>query len=57
VNVVWHKHVAPNANTKIAGAEAVFDEGCMYPGCREQAGPGMGVERYEIDRRVETLED
>jgi len=55
MNVVWHKHVAPNANTKITGAEAVFDEDCMYPWCREQAGPG--VKRYEIDRRVETLED
>jgi hypothetical protein len=29
----------------------------MYLGRREQAGPNMGVKRYEIDRRAEALED
>ena len=57
VNVVGHEHIASNANTKVSGAAAVFDEGGMYLRCREQAGPNMGVERYEIDRRVEALED
>ena len=55
--MVGHEHIASNANTKVSDAAAVFDEGGMYLRCREQAGPNMGVERYEIDRRVEALED
>jgi hypothetical protein len=57
VNVIGHNHIAPDANTKVSCAAAVFDEGCMYLGRREQAGPNMGVKRYEIDRRAEALED
>ena len=57
VNVIRHKHVAANANTKISGAAAVFNEGCMYLRRREQAGSNMGIKCYEINRRTEALED
>ena len=55
--VIRHKHVAANANTKISGAAAVFNEGCMYLRRREQAGSNMGIKCYEINRRTEALED
>jgi hypothetical protein len=29
----------------------------MYFGRREQAGANVGIKRYEIDRRIEGLED
>lgn len=57
VNVVWHEDISPDANPKVRGAAAVFHEGCMYLGTREQAGPNMGIKRNEIDRRIEALED
>jgi len=57
VNVIRHKHVAANANTKISGAAAVFNEGCMYLRRREEAGSNMGIKCYEINRRAEALED
>jgi hypothetical protein len=46
--MIGHKHIAPNADTKVSGAAAVFDEGCMYLGRRKQAGPNMGIKRNEI---------
>jgi hypothetical protein len=57
VNVIGHKHIAPNADTKVSGAAAVFDEDGMYVARREQADPNMGIKRHEINRRVEALED
>jgi hypothetical protein len=57
VNVIGHKYIAPNADTKVRGAAAIFDEDGMYLARREEAGPNMGIKRYEINRRVEALED
>jgi hypothetical protein len=60
VNVVGHKDISSDANTEVSGAPAVFDERRKYFGRREQAGANLGIKRYkryEIDRRIEALED
>jgi hypothetical protein len=57
VNVVGHKDISSEANTEVSGAPAVFDERRMYFGRREQAEANVGIKRYDIDRRIEALED
>jgi hypothetical protein len=50
MNVIGHKNVSPDTNTKIRGAAAVFDENLVYFGSCEQTCASVGIKRYEIDR-------
>jgi hypothetical protein len=57
MNVIRHEHIPPYADAKANCASTIIDEGCVYFGCREDAGASVGIKRYEINRSVEALED
>jgi hypothetical protein len=52
VNVIGHKDVSADADTETDCAAAIFNENFMYFGSCEEIDASVGIERYEIDRRV-----
>jgi len=50
---MWsHEHVSADADTETGCAAAIYDENFVYFGNCEQIDASVGIERYEINRRV-----
>ena len=55
--MVRHEHISPYPDPKVSGTVAVFDECSVHlRGC-QQFRASVSVECYQIDRRVESLEN
>jgi len=57
MNVVGHEYIPPNADAKVSCPPAIFDEGFVYLGFREQARSSVSIKCYKVDRRIEALEE
>jgi hypothetical protein len=57
VNVVGHHDVPPDADTETGCPAAICDENFVYFGICKEIDASVSIERYEINRRVEALED